>query len=827
MAFTYTFHSPQIMCNSCARSIKNALPNNCATLTLKPIRVDVTSKHIFITVPDDTQFHEKHSRLLQNALNDLGFESKNIKKSHHRLNGFLGTVTGLGLLALSFFMPALPITVMLLIAFASCALTLYLGLPSFIIAVKHLIKPPRRITMETLFTVGACSVMLVSIASFFFPLLPMMFSGGLLIFGFRHIGQAIEESIKEKLDLGMTFQEQVPSTVLKVNDIGRFESCPVAEITIGDILSLKAGDCIPVDSETLSAQATILDTIITGATMPRETQINEALYAGMIAQSAMLIRVTSRAQDSYLARLDKSIEEANASESSIEAVANQLLQYFIPAIFVLSILSGIIIGWFFTPALAIICATSVLVSACPCTLGMIIPLAIKIGMIKAQSVGVQFKTRQGLQTAANMGHIIFDLNGTLTFGEPTVLSFECENGITPDNLLPIIAELESESSHPIGKALRQYAQDITASTMSTVSTVSTVTVNTHERQKEITPLPNGVKGIINSDAYIIGNEACMCEQHIRFPPEFILPNVKPGEFLIYIARNNQLCGYAVLADSIRPGARETIAALQSQGKEVHLCTGADDQTARRYGDYLGIKPNNIVSNAVSLAVNDGRKTKVDYIKSLKNAPTGRKKVAMIGDASNDALALASSDFGIAIQSDASSVITQSQASVVIENKSLFPILHTFEIARQTRRNIRQNLCFSLGYNLVAVLVAGGVLISLGFVLNPAVGVALMFLQTTLLLLNTWRFRTSQVVRTEHMNTAASDTNYNSRSSTYERLAADFVLTNPYHHAMDAQDDPTTGFSDAGGIVDNPNTGHGQDVSTVDRILQAPHRSNYL
>ena len=195
-------------------------------------------------------------------------------------------------------------------------------------------------------------------------------------------------------------------------------------------------------------------------------------------------------------------------------------------------------------------------------------------------------------------------------------------------------------------------------------------------------------------------------------------------------------GYVVLNDPLRHDAIQVISTLKSMRITPHICTGADDKTALRYAGLLGIAPDKVRANCVSHATTDSVQSKKQYLDELK---AKGYQVAAVGDAANDAEMIVASDVGFAIRSSGGNEHTQQQAAAVIQGSALLPIVHAFSVARQTVANIKQNLIFSLLYNGATVLIAGGLLLALGFVLNPAIGAVLMILQTSLILLNVYRF----------------------------------------------------------------------------------------
>ena len=653
-----------------------------------------------------------------NTIFDLG---KKILASHWFL-GASGCISGIALLILSLTMGGLPLIAMIPLASLSIGLTLFLGARSYSEAWKKLVTS-QTLTMDTLFAISTISVIVVSLTSFFIPWLPMMFEAGLLIYGFRHIGIAIEETIKEKISSAQ-FQDRAPKQVRLSLPDGT-QDMDLHQIKADDFIVLFPGEIIPIDG-ICDNESIIYTTIITGAILPRHFRAGEKVLAGMRLTDEvppLKIRVLRSAKQSYLARLDEGIDQSINEKAPLEIKTGKLLAYFIPAVITLAITSGIIIGIFFPAAIAIQCAISVLVSACPCTLGLIIPLAVKTGIHKAAEHGVQFKNSKVLQEAEQIDTIVFDLNGTLTTGVPIVKRYSVINNtnISPDHFLGLCSALEESSTHPVGKSIHAYCSKNSSRTCS----VSRPNDSHH----------SGIFGCINGKDYIIGSPSLMNEIGISTTSIEANLELEAGDSLVFLAEEKNLIGYIIITDPLRKDAFKTIKTLTDMGKDVHLCTGADEKTALRYAKALGI--NNIHANAVATDLENGDKSKPAYIKDLQFKG---HKVAMVGDAANDAGAIAASDLGIAVLSQDSDELTQQHAGAVIQNGTLLPIISTFAVSQQTVSNIKENLLFSLGYNIAAVLVAGGLLVAVGITLNPAVGVALMAIQASLILLNVYRFK---------------------------------------------------------------------------------------
>lgn len=764
MSRTYSFELPDIFCISCVRSIKTALLESMQ-VEIESCYVDLTTKKITLLVRDAGKEPSEVRELLRSIIKDTGFRcddiesiSENIQRgdkddeqeknrakswlkvlqefiSSHWFLGAIGIGSGLTLLILSLiFTGGFPLAAMISIGAVSSLLTLILGAPFYYSAAKKLVKA-RALTMDFLFAISTLTVIAVSVTAFFVPWLPMMFEAGLLIFGFRHLGVAIEDSLKIKV-AGKSFQDRLPAKVEVLIDEEQMESRELAAIKVDDVLLLHADDLIPVDGICLDEESLVYDSIDSGAIIPRRIKRGERLLAGMrLAEGAASFRlqVTAIAADSYLARLDANIIQALSKQSPIEDISEKIMLPFILTVLALAIIAAVLTSIFFPPALAIQCLVLILVSACPCILGTIPSLAMKIGINKAVEYDVQFKSSEALQAAAATNAVVFDVNGTLTKG--------CPEGCRHNNNQELIAEEEmlryfaameqkyslilGKNTHPIANAIIDYVNKKIR--MDSLPLVEELDQSNH----------SGLTAKIDGYAITLGNQTMMQEQGIDLTSVHNNLELQGGESVVYLARNRQLVGYIILTDSLRKDAKQTIDALKKMGKEIHICTGADEATAHRYATMLGIPLTNVRAACVGMAKDVSDNSKIAYIKSLK---ANGLKVAMVGDGGNDALAFKECDVSLAMQSRSGDEMAGFHADVLILNQSLLPVANAFAIASQTVTNIMQNLIFSLSYNVGVELVIAGLLVGLGFVLNPAVGVVLMIVQATLVLGNAYRFK---------------------------------------------------------------------------------------
>lgn len=641
---------------------------------------------------------------------------------NHWLKAAIGLIFGAALFTLSLLSLNIPMIAYFFIIGASTLVSLYLGYPTYKAAWNSLLN--KKISMTTLYTISTLTIIAVSIVSLFVPGISMMLESAPLVLGFWHLGEAIEHSLLDKIVDELDVRDCLESSVTVKNQAN--ESVSIKNLIPNDVIVLKQGAVLPVDG-VLAEDTLLYTTRIDGSPYLKEFKAGAAVKAGMQLPAhiaSLEMRVSKSYQNSYLSLVALNIKKANNEKAPVEVFANKILKYFVPGLITIAIISGIVIGSLFNPALAIQSVVAILVSACPCALSLITPMAVKIGMKKASDNGIVFKNGKALQATADIDTVVFDLNGTLTQGEITVSSLN----VSDKKLLPYIALLESQSSHPAAKIIQNYIeqQDIDKDQSLKISEVD----NSHH---------SGVKAIINGQLYMIGNKDMLLANGIK---KINKPYNNSNNGAILIARGSSIVGQIDLTDPLRKDAIETVKQLQALGKNVHICTGADQNTAEKYANALGIPKEHICANTVGAVSQPNEVSKTSYITDLQEKG---HKVAMVGDAANDVTAIATSDIGIAVKSNIGDTITEQHAGIVVQQGLLHPIATAFDVSKKTKQNIYQNLFVSLTYNSVITLIAAGIFVAIGFTLNPALGVAFMVIESAIVLANLYRLKQQAVL----------------------------------------------------------------------------------
>ena len=718
----YTYHVPDIMGGCCVKTVENAVKNtpfkDCTH------EVDVLNKTLKLYLKDDDEaFKHLNTRevdeLIISAFKEVGFDnttSKGVvqksKRFSHAFWGVLGLSSGFLLLLLPLLITTMPFALVVALSLLSTGLTIGLGWSFYRRAYQGLWQGAW--TMDTLFSISTAVILSVSLAALFVPALPMMFEAGLLIFGFRHAGIAIAEAFKAKLLAVRRFQDDVPQKVTRDNG----EVVALDAICPGDKLLLSAGDMLPVDGVFKSGSGMVSSLYQTGSNQSKPLIIGQVYPAGtkLVSLTEPLCFCAKKtANDSFLAREDRAILKSKLNRAlekrppKVNSVA-YWLQFFVPVVVATSAVSGLLVGLYFGSwMLAIQCATCVLVAACPCTLGLIAPLVTHVGIKKIEKAGISFREPEHLEMAARIDCVMIDLNGTLTVGMPKVMNPEANQ-----DLLAFMAHLERSEDHWVARAIKKAAKGLPFKGGACERLEST---------------HNGHRVLFEGTEYVLGNRLMMENLGINEGLDIALGL---GESAVYLAKNDQLVGHLILEDKIREGAYQMLHDLQAQGKKVYLCTGSDKETANRYATAFNIPVQQVFSDCTI----EGENSKQAHLEALKRKG---HHVMMIGDAGNDARVVAKSHFGLVVAHEGGHVGTQQGASAVLQTESLLPVLQLFKTAGKTATNISQNVWFSFGYNMFAM--SAPLVLSLGFavVLNPAVGAALMILQTLLVFANVYWF----------------------------------------------------------------------------------------
>jgi P-type Cu2+ transporter len=490
------------------------------------------------------------------------------------------------------------------------------------------------------------------------------------------------------------------------------ETVAPADLRIDDVVIVRPGGSVPADGVIVDGAAEMDESMVTGESRPVRRSVGDAVVAGTVAtDSGLRVKVTAVGDDTALAGIQRLVTEAQTSSSRAQRLADRAAAWLFWFALGAAIVTAVVWGFIGQPEDAVIRTITVLVIACPHALGLAIPLVVSIATERAARGGVLIKDRLALESMRTVGAVLFDKTGTLTKGEPTVTAIAQTGAVSADEVLALAAAAESDSEHPLARAIVDAA-----------------------RRRELTIPPSrdfvsapavGVAATVDGKTVRVGGPRLLEEAGQAELPEAQRWRVE-GAIILHVLIEEDGAGPAVvgalaLADEIREESRQTVDALHRLGIQVVMITGDAQTVAESVAAKLGI-------DRVFAGVRP--EEKAAKVASLQEEGL---KVAMVGDGVNDAPALAQADVGIAI--GAGTDVAIASAGVILASSDPRSVLSVIQLSKATYRKMKQNLWWAAGYNLISVPLAAGVLAPIGFVMPMSVGALLMSISTVVVALN--------------------------------------------------------------------------------------------
>ena len=598
---------------------------------------------------------------------------------------------------------------------------------------KNLIH--RTANMDTLVGLGVFSSFLYSIYGTY-----MIFKGHheyvenlyyesvVIILFFIHIGRYVEARNKDKTKEAIQSLMMITPNKATILRDGKEKQVTLDEIVKGDIVICKPGEKIAVDGEVTDGVTHIDESFVTGESVPSKKDVGSKVIAGSINyEGTIKYKAEKIGKESTVSEIVRMVVEATNTKAPIAKIADKISGYFVPAIIIIAILSAIvwlIIGQTF--AFAINVFITVLVVACPCSLGLATPLAIVVSSGVASRAGILIKNSESLENAHKVKTVVFDKTGTLTKGKLSVskmFSYYKLCGVNVDideDIMQIVASIENKSEHPIARGIVNFA---------TENNMELVEV---ENFKNIAGF--GVSAEYNSTEFLIGNSKLMQENDVDISVaiEDEEELEKDGNSVLFVAENKKETSkqYKLLAligvkDVIKDNAYYVIDKLHSQNVNVVMLTGDNERTAKNIADKIGITE--VIANVLP-------KEKAERIKELKQ----NGLVMMCGDGINDSVSLVTADIGVSVGSGTD--IAMDSSDVVLMQDDLEKIPELMDISKRTIRNIKQNLFWAFFYNICMIPIAMGVFSTWGLTMNPMFASLAMTLSSITVTLNSLRLR---------------------------------------------------------------------------------------
>ncbi|MFX0539943.1 heavy metal translocating P-type ATPase [Ornithinimicrobium sp. Y1847] len=484
-----------------------------------------------------------------------------------------------------------------------------------------------------------------------------------------------------------------------------------ADLAVGDVVIVRPGSSVPADGKIVDGSASMDESMVTGESKPVRRENGDHVVAGTVAtDSGVRVEVTAIGDDTALAGIQKLVADAQASSSRAQRIADTAAAWLFWFALGAAAITAIVWALLGMPDAAVVRTITVLVIACPHALGLAIPLVVSIATERAARGGVLVKDRLALESMRTVDAVLFDKTGTLTKGEPTVTGVDPAGSRDADEILALAAAAESDSEHPLARAIVRAARDKDLSVPKASDFSSSPAV--------------GVKATVASDGsgtVVEVGGPYLLEQHDRDELGIAETWREEGAIILHVLADGDVIGALRLADEIRPESRDAVDALHARGVQVVMITGDAQAVADTVAKDLGID-----------RVFAGVRPEDKAAKVAELQDEGRK-VAMVGDGVNDAPALAQADVGIAI--GAGTDVAIGSAGVILASSDPRSVLSVFELSRASYRKMKQNLWWAAGYNLAAVPLAAGVLAPIGFVLPMSIGAILMSVSTVVVALN--------------------------------------------------------------------------------------------
>lgn len=509
-----------------------------------------------------------------------------------------------------------------------------------------------------------------------------------------------------------------PKTARRIKADETEEDVPLELIHIGDLLRVRPGEKIPVDSVVVSGRSSIDESMVTGESIPVEKEMGSKVIGATInGTGALVIRAEKVGKDTLLAQIVQMVADAQRSRAPIQKLVDQVSAYFVPAVILISVITAIIwalIGPDPKLAHAIVNAVAVLIIACPCALGLATPMSIMVATGRGATMGVLFKNAESIELMRKVDTLVVDKTGTLTVGKPKLVTVEAVTGSEAD-LLNSTASLEQLSEHPLATAIVTGAKE------------KGIVTSKVENFQSITG--KGALGNVSGRAVAVGNKALMSDVGINLDSVQVKVDAlrSEGQTVMFVAIDKKFAGFIGVMDPVKDTTVPAIQSLRKLGMKVVMVTGDNQRTAEAIGKKVGV--DQVMADVLP-------QRKAEIVKTLQSEG---QFVAMAGDGINDAPALAQAQVGIAMGTGTD--VAMNSAGVTLIKGDLTGIIRARALSEGTLKNIKQNLFFAFVYNALGVPIAAGILYPFfGILLSPMIAAAAMSLSSVSVVANALRLK---------------------------------------------------------------------------------------
>ncbi len=568
----------------------------------------------------------------------------------------------------------------------------------------------------------------------------------LLILGFVLLGHVLEARAKRQTVAALEGLLALTPPVAERERSGASEQVAVAELRPGDVLRLRPGGRVPVDAEVVEGTSAVDESMLTGEPMPVDKAPGSRVTGGTVnTTGALRLRVLHAAGEGALSEIVKLLREAQGSRAPMQRLADRVSSVFVPIIVLLA-LATFVVWMVFDPARgalphALAAAVAVLVVACPCAMGLAVPAALMVATGRGAQMGLLFRSGEALEQLRRVDTVLLDKTGTVTEGRPEIRSFAVADGLDAAEVLPLLAELEARSEHPLAAAVVRYAERYAAGVSTRFAAeyapafagggsgarFSVPAVSQFRAHPGV-----GAEALVDGRRVLAGNALLLAREGVSLPPGLAAEAealAADGSTPLWVALDGKAAALLGAGDAPRATSPAAVALLLARGLRVMLVSGDGEAAARATAAEVGIAPQDVVAGVLPAG-------KLDVVRVLQRE--GRR-VLMVGDGINDAPALAAAEVGMAMGSGTEIAVHASDVTLL--RPDLRAVADALGLARAAGQVMRQNLGWALGYNLLAVPLAAGVLYPhFHLLLSPIVASAAMALSSVSVVMNSLRLR---------------------------------------------------------------------------------------
>ena len=561
----------------------------------------------------------------------------------------------------------------------------------------------QNLNMDVMYSLGISVSFIVSVLSTFHLLGNshfMLYDTSIMLGSFLMLGKYLEDRAKTRTSDSVKKLVQLKATEATIektvdNKIVQ-KKVPINDILKGNIIIVKPGEKIPIDGEIIEGKSYVDESLVTGESVPVLKEVGSTVIGGSINKEGYFkFKVTNTGNQTVLSQIISMVQEAQNSQPPIQKIADKVITFFIPTILIIAFISFIIwyvvLGSSFLYSISIF--ISVVVVACPCSLGLAIPTALTVGVGLAAKYGILIKDGETLEVSEKINHVLLDKTGTITVGQPTLSNIINYSDKNDDEILKIVQSIEQYSQHPISLAL--------------FNNENKRNYNLFDVSEFENIIGKGVKGIIDNETFYIGNKKLLEEEKIVLKSDIssdLEKKEKNMKTSVILTNSKEVLAIISVEDNIKENSVKAITELHNMGIQTTLISGDNKNSCEKIANTVGI--NNVISEVLP-------QEKLDYVKKLQNEGD---IVAFIGDGINDAPSLTKSDVGIAIGTGTDIAIES--GDVILINGDLLNAVASIQLSKKTMSRVRLNLFWAFAYNVILIPIAAGILMPWNIFFRP-------------------------------------------------------------------------------------------------------------